>query len=214
MDVNSENFDPMELVPRTQEMLNRSQHGAANNASSADDSNPASTANDNHLETMVRAAGRLEIDESGHMDFHGHSSGVTYLNHLNSEFGSLIGDAKASIPPRAEKVDSPMSVHSPGENLPDTSLLPPKDVALTLVDTCLNSACVLMRFIHRPSFIAVMNSIYDNNAENYNEEENRFLPLLYEALAVGCLFMENIQQFGIDDGLTQAYGPTTGLSFV
>lgn len=154
------------------------------------------------LDSMVKATGRLVIDASGHLDYHGHSSGLLYLNQLNDQSGGLLCEIKYSWPASTKQNPlSPLS-HTPnGENLPDVSLLPLRENAKILVDICLDCACALMRFIHRPSFVRMMERIYDIKPEEYEEDENTFLPLFYMALSVGCLFSNDAdaQSIGIYD---------------
>ncbi|KAL7268949.1 Gypsy retrotransposon integrase-like protein 1 [Rhizina undulata] len=166
------------------------------------------------LESMVEAAGNLDIDETGHMDFIGHSSGVAFLNHLNKQFSSLLGDdsssnawkmIRSSAFPKvfdspASSANSPLIVNG---NLPDTSLLPSREMVAALVSACLDDACVLMCFVHRPTFDAMVQRIYDVSPEMYEEQENAFLPLLYLALAVGCLFVNDAEKWGIDNPVTE-----------
>ncbi|KAI5853454.1 fungal-specific transcription factor domain-containing protein [Tricharina praecox] len=152
---------------------------------------------DSRLDSMVEATGRLDIDEGHKVEFHGHSSGMTYLNQLNSQFGGILGEVRLNAttwpmpkPPKLLAQDSPhSSSYSPPENISDVTLLPPKETAASLVETCLDKACVLMRFIHRPSFVSMMHRLYSKRPEDYDDDENTFLPLFYLVLAVGCLFV-------------------------
>jgi hypothetical protein len=48
-----------------------------------------------------------------------------------------------------------------------------------------------MRFVHEPSFFASLERIYDKSPEQYTNEENSFLPLLFIVMAVGCLFSDD-----------------------
>lgn len=160
---------------------------------------PPAVSSDSRLDSMVEATGRLEIDEGHKVEFHGHSSGMTYLSHLNSQFGRLLGEVRINTPiwpvPRPAKLlaqDSPhSSSQSPPENVSDVTLLPSKETATLLVETCLDKACVLMRFIHRPSFMVMMHRLYSKRPDEYGDEEDTFLPLFYLALAVGCLFVDD-----------------------
>lgn len=160
---------------------------------------PSPVDNDSRLDSMVEATGRLDIDEGHKVEFHGHSSGMTYLNHLNNQFGGLLGEVRlnaATWPmPKAMKLlahdSSHSSSQSPPENISDVTLLPPKETATALVETCLDKACVLMRFMHRPSFMDMMNRLYSKRPEDYDDDENMFLPLFYLTLAVGCLFVDD-----------------------
>jgi hypothetical protein len=48
-----------------------------------------------------------------------------------------------------------------------------------------------MRFVHEPSFFASLERIYDTPPEQFSNDENSFLPLLYIVVAVGCLFSDD-----------------------
>ncbi|KAI5804462.1 fungal-specific transcription factor domain-containing protein [Geopyxis carbonaria] len=200
---NNPDFDNSEYLPRMRAaaiaQLAKNPNGVGSNIRPPTGGPPGEK--DSLLESMVQAAGRLDIDETGHMDFHGHSSGLTYLSHLNGRFGDILGEVKlgpTAFPTPKPQDSPPSATQSPqGESLPDTSLLPSKEVVNILVETCLDYACVLMRFIHRPTFMAMLKRIYETSPENYDEEENTFLPLLYLALGVGCLFVSDTEKLGI-----------------
>jgi hypothetical protein len=156
------------------------------------------------LESMVEATGRLDFDDQGHVDYHGHSSGFTFLQRMREQFGTLLGPDTRNAntlqifrrPPLRSCFDSPKSGSGDSpmySNLPNTADLPPRDVANELVDNCIEDACALLRFVHKPTFVRMLNRIYDTPAERYSDDENRFLPLLYVVLAVGTLFEKSEQ---------------------
>lgn len=143
------------------------------------------------LDSMVESTGRLDIDETGHMDFHGHSSGLTYINQLGILGHVKVGSTSWPVAKAAQKSPPQSSSQSPqSDNVSDTIILPQRSTATFLVETCLDKACVLMRFIHRPSFMAMADRLYDLRFADYDDDDNAFLPLFYLALAVGCLFVE------------------------
>lgn len=86
--------------------------------------------------------------------------------------------------------DSPRSAtESPlDSNLPNTMDLPSRECAKALCQYSLDRACSLLRFVHQPTFYEMFNRIYDTPVETFGDEENRFLPLLYVVLALGCMF--------------------------
>jgi len=204
VDVNSPDFDPSKLLPEVQATAAAKINGSCANGRATDG---FVADKDSLLDSMVEATARLDVDETGHVDFHGHSSGLTYLSHLNNQFGGLLGEVKlgsASWPvgSGAMECPAPRPSQSPvGENLPDVDLLPRKEIAKTLVETCLDSACVLMRFIHKPSFMSMVERMYEIEADDYEENENTFLPLFFMALGVGCLFVDDKARtrMGIED---------------
>ncbi|KAJ9637170.1 Gypsy retrotransposon integrase-like protein 1 [Coniosporium tulheliwenetii] len=140
-------------------------------------SNDADGATDARLESMVRATGQLDLDEQGNWDYHGHSSGLSFMRRLREQFGDIMGAVGRSTPFLKSR---PMSQVGTG--------LAPKSVALELADNAINDATILLRFVHWPSFVKKVDRIYDIAPEDYGTEENSFLPLLYTALAVGSLF--------------------------
>ncbi|KAL1979176.1 hypothetical protein VTN96DRAFT_6594 [Rasamsonia emersonii] len=155
------------------------------------------------LETMVENSGSLDLDDQGHWDYHGHSSGVIFMQRLRKQFGNMV------IPPRpasrsrqiSQVLESPKSQsESPQDSnsnsnssLPPTHDLPSKEVARKLCRNTFDHACVLMRFVHEPSFFAMFDRIYDTPWEQFTNEEHTFLPLLYVVIAVGCLFSDDVE---------------------
>jgi hypothetical protein len=152
---------------------------------------------DAQLRSMVESTGQLDLDERGHWDFHGGSSGTVWVKRMREQFGGLLGmDQGAPFLPRLPRPamaaiqDSPRSAtESPlDSNLPNTMDLPTREVAKALCQYSLDRACSLLRFVHQPSFYEMFNRIYDIPVENFSDDENRFLPLLYVVLALGCMF--------------------------
>ncbi len=154
---------------------------------------------DSLLESMVESTGLLDIDDQGYWDFHGHSSGLVFLRRMRETFGDLMGKTEGAGMPFM-KSRSPMSLSQPIEspksladspmdsNLPNTQDLPSRACARKLCEYALDDACALMRFVHQPTFYAMFDRVYDVAPEHFGNDENRFLPLLYSALALGCLF--------------------------
>jgi len=153
---------------------------------------------DAQLRSMIESTGQLDLDESGHWDFHGGSSGTVFVRRMREQFGGLLGnDHNAPLFPRvprpsmlATTFDSPRSsTESPMENgLPNTLDLPSREVAKALCHDSLERACSLLRFVHQPSFYEMVDKIYDIPPESFGDSENLFLPLLYVVLALGCMF--------------------------
>jgi hypothetical protein len=148
------------------------------------------------LESMVENTGSLDLDDKGHYDFHGHSSNLVFLRRMRDQFGVVMGtkeDYGQGIfkdRPFPHVFDSPgSSGDSPMEagsaNIGD---LPSKECGLQLCRDALDEACVLMRFVHRPTFFAMFDRVYDIPPDQWGNEENRYLPLVYAIMAVGTLF--------------------------
>jgi len=151
---------------------------------------------DSHLESMVKATGQLDLDEEGNWDYHGHSSGLSFMRRLQQQFGDIIAPPSSSpfvkYRPMSQVFDSPSSAHqSPADSssvLPSGTDLPSKREARILCDNALIDAGALLRVVHMPTFYKSMERMYEISPENYGNAENTFLPLLYAVLALGTLF--------------------------
>ncbi|CAG8887972.1 unnamed protein product [Penicillium egyptiacum] len=148
------------------------------------------------LETMVDNSGCLDRDDQGHWDYHGHTSGLLFVRRLRKQLGAtdIMGPMARSRPSiTAHMLDSPKSMsESPQDTtLPPTHDLPPRAVARRLCHNAIDHACSLMKFVHIPSFFASLERIYDTPPEQFTNQENTFLPLLYIVIAVGCLFSDD-----------------------
>lgn len=157
---------------------------------------------DAQLRSMIESTGQLDIDERGYLDFHGGSSGAVFVRRMRERFGDLLGDNLGSLflprlpppkamgslytSPRSSSIESPLDM-----DIPNTIDLPSREVAKKLCHDSLNCACALLRFIHQPTFYKMFDRIYDTPPEHFGDEENRFLPLLYVVLALGCMFNGN-----------------------
>ena len=169
---------------------------------SSEDALPNKSEKDAQLRSMIASTGQLDLDESGHWDFHGGSSGLIFVQRMREQFGGLLGTHKSTpvlprIPnpaPMPPTFDSPRSsAESPMEaGLPNTMDLPSRESAQILCVNALDSACALLRFVHQPTFYEMFDRIYDVPVESFGDEENRFLPLLYVVLALGCMFHSDL----------------------
>jgi len=167
--------------------------------------------NDTNLESMVRAVGQIELDESGRWDYHGHSSGLSFVRRMREQLGDIMGPDTIATPfiknrPQTHVVDSPKSayVESPMESpLGSFTDLPPEDVARNLCTLSIQETAVLLRAVHMPTFWRSFKRIYTISPDNYVDEDHRFLPLLYSVLAVGTVFgtdQEDDYEPAIDQG--------------
>jgi len=158
---------------------------------------PPEAADDSHLEAMVKATGQLDLDEEGNWDYHGHSSGLSFMRGLR-QFGDMFQvppDSSPSLKHRNISVDppSPSSTRSPAASsatLPNSTELPSKKDAITLCENAIIDAGAMQRVVHLPTFYKQLDRMYDVPAENYTNAENNFLPLLYSVLALGKLFSQ------------------------
>ena len=179
----------------------------------AKESNPE---DDPQIHSMVENSGSLDLDDQGHWDFHGHSSGFSFMSKLRAQFGDLsVPDPR--IPthrsrPFAQLLES--SPKSAGSSPFDTSMpspldLPSKEVARQLCANTLDDATALMRFVHQPSFFQKFDRIFTTDPEHFTTADIKFLPLLHFVMAVGCLFAstENsaLSSKGYEDAIDQGY---------
>ncbi len=169
---------------------------------------------DSLLESMVEMTGQLDLDDMGFWDFHGHSSGLSFIRRMRQRYGDLMGpDSKYTpfvMPKAMAQVDRPSS-RTPhgrppddGGGGPNVADLPPKPVAQALVSNAIDDGCAVLLFVHRPTFDALFARIYDQPAARYGDEEHRFLPLLYAVLALGCLFAKAEQSELAQGGYVRA----------
>lgn len=151
---------------------------------------------DSLLESMVDTTGSLDLDDQGFWDYHGHSSGIVFLRRMREQFGDLMGKSEGYGLPFLKARNLHEAFESPKSNLespmdsnhPNAHDLPTKEYARSLCGYALNDACAVMRFVHQPTFYAMFDRVYDVRPEDFGNEENRFLPLLYATMALGCLF--------------------------
>jgi hypothetical protein len=149
---------------------------------------------DAQLQTMVEGTGSLDLDDQGHWDYHGNSSGFTFMRNLRAQFGDLaVPDPRVPLAKSraiCHIIESPKSASSSsyGINLPLAAELPDRETTMQLCRNALEVACALMRFVHKPRFYGKVNRIFDT--ENYTNSDTQFLPLLHVVMAVGCLFAQ------------------------
>lgn len=180
----------------------------------AQEAAPLQSAADSHrkpdaqLESMVRAVAQLDMDEQGHWDYHGHSSGLSFVRRMREQLGDLMGPDTMAGPfvksrPLSQVLDSPRSwAESPmGEPSPAASAeLPPKEMARQLCVYAVNDAAALLRTVHQPTFWNGFERLYSIPSDNYTNEDNSFLPLFFSAVALGSLFGKD------DDGVINREG--------
>ncbi|KAF1810878.1 hypothetical protein P152DRAFT_467583 [Eremomyces bilateralis CBS 781.70] len=212
VDLNDPNLDNVLLQGQPSAMV----HGHARQFSPADSSDapPPSVPTEPELDSMLKAAARLDLDEQGHWDYHGDSSGISFMAKMREHLKGWLGTE--AIPPNIRRprpmsqvFESPKSTHdSPLESPMPLSDLPPREVALSLCDLAVNDATSLLRFVHWPSFVKSLDKIYDPQPAGYGNEENTFLPLLYAVMAFASLYSRDEDSelvskgydFAIDNG--------------
>ncbi len=185
------------------------------------------TEKDSMLESMVETTGSLDLDDEGHWDFHGHSSGRAFLSKMRDQFSDLMGKPSGYaliFPPHktdqnSQTLTSPSSssVGSPfGIRTPNISDLPRKACTLLLCANALDDACAILRFVHQPTFYAMVDRVYDLPYEDLVSHDIKFLPLLYSTVALGTLFATNerseLISNGFDSAIEQGYVPFSRVS--
>jgi hypothetical protein len=159
---------------------------------------PTEDANDSHLEAMVHATGHLDLDEEGNWDYHGHSSGVSFMSGLR-QFGEMFqipADSSPSLKHRSmsQGPPSPNSTLSYADSSSATLTgadLPTKDEAQALCDAAIVEASAMLRVVHLPTFYKQFDRMFELSPEQYGSAEHSFLPLLFAVLALGKLFSKH-----------------------
>lgn len=151
---------------------------------------------------MVRATGELDVDDTGRWDYHGASSGINFLRRMGEEFGSISKPEssankklKTSMPRNLPEavISAPTSLRETPSEASLADELPPKTVARELCSHALDDACVIMFCVHQPSFYEGLDRIYELPLDKYENQDHRFLPLVYTVMALGCLFASDEQ---------------------
>lgn len=141
------------------------------------------------LESMVESTGMLSLDDQGYYIFHGHSSGNAFLSRMRQQFGELVSQTEiygaSPLHPRASGLSNDPEKIQP--QAPNTLSLPPKSCAEQLSASALDDSLVVLRFIHQPSYYALLDRVYDLPFEELSSEDIKSLPLIYAVIALGTL---------------------------
>ncbi|KAK3114754.1 Gypsy retrotransposon integrase-like protein 1 [Teratosphaeriaceae sp. CCFEE 6253] len=172
---------------------------------------------DTNLESMVRAVAQLDMDEQGHWDYHGHSSGLSFVRRMREQLGDLMGPETRATPfvksrPMSQVLESPRSSgDSPaGDASPSGATdLPAMEYAREICQHTVQDAASLLRVVHLPTFWKSFDELYSKTPENYTNEDNKFLPLFHTALALGHLFCKDHQgsldERGYENAIQQGF---------
>ncbi|KAK4552486.1 Gypsy retrotransposon integrase-like protein 1 [Recurvomyces mirabilis] len=173
---------------------------------------------DTNLESMVRAVAQIDMDEQGHWDYHGHSSGLSFVRRMREQLGDLMGPDTKATPfvksrPMSQLLDSPRStLDSPGggDISPGAATeLPPQSYAREICGYAVNDAAVLLRVVHGPSFWKSFDGLYNKSPEQFTNADNTFLPLYHTAMALGHLFCKDetgsLDQQGYENAIQQGF---------
>lgn len=160
--------------------------------------------NEHNLESMIHSTGTIDLDERGRFSYYGAASGLSFIKRLDEDLGEQPPDPrqgrKPDSPPSRLISDvmmrwpSPDRSHqheardSPSEHDHDIDELPSRKVARRLCHYALEDATAIISPVHLPSFYASFDRIFDRKSHNYEDQDHKFLPLLYTVMALGCLF--------------------------
>lgn len=202
--------ESLDSVVKPNSLPPKSHQGSVSSAPSLHVNTSASP--DPSLESMVNAAGQLDLDERGNWDYHGHSSGLSFLRRTREHFGNIVGPEQQtgqSRPVNSRSRDSQVALNSAGSSVHSvfdspvertasirTDDLPSKDVAHQLCSHALDDATCILMVVHQPSFYNSLDRIYKRAPEEYENEDHQFLPLLYAVMALGCLFRQEDSDLG------------------
>ncbi|KAK3725855.1 Gypsy retrotransposon integrase-like protein 1 [Vermiconidia calcicola] len=163
---------------------------------------------DTNIESMVRAVAQIDMDEQGNWDYHGHSSGLSFVRRMREQLGDLMGPDTVATPfvktrPMSVVLDSPKSFgESPFSGgsrdvSPSNNELPPRHIAEEICHFAVDDAAALLRAVHRPSFWQSFDRLYTTEPDHYTNEDQKFLPLFHSAMALGHLFAKD-EQSGVN----------------
>lgn len=177
-------------------------------------SQPTAEVKDTNLESMVRAVAQIELDEYGHWDYHGHSSGLSFVRRMREQLGDIMGPDTQATPfvksrPKSNVIDSPKSGNydSPSDFPSPGYDLAPEHIARQACSKAVYDAASLLRPVHLPTFWASFQRLYSIPAEQYTDEDHKFLPLYYSTMAVGTLFgpEDDNDQQGYEGAINRGY---------
>ncbi|KAI9880620.1 MAG: hypothetical protein M1830_001971 [Pleopsidium flavum] len=160
---------------------------------------PESVGQDFYLENMIMPEDRATKDSHEEPDYHGRSSGFAFLHATKGFFDVTTSAASTSDPGHSsngkkisELFDSPLpgkqALQSEG---PLLHLLPSYNVTNEMTRNLFTKGCVLLRFIHQPTFDNNVSRIYLHEPLHFNDADHRFLPLLYAVLGLGFIFSKD-----------------------
>lgn len=172
---------------------------------------------DTNLESMVRAVAQLDVDEQGHWDYHGHSSGLSFVRRMREQLPDLMGAEGHATPfvksrPMSQVLESPRSGgDSPAGDISPgaTNELPPKAYARGVCQMAVAQAASLLRIVHAPSFWKSFEDLYGKPPEHWTNADHKFLPLFHTAMALGHLFAKDesgpLDKHGYETAIQQGF---------
>ncbi|KAL8863545.1 MAG: hypothetical protein Q9178_000226 [Gyalolechia marmorata] len=172
---------------------------------------------DSLLESMVLEAGSLHLDDQGHWDFCGQSSGMIFLRRMREQFGDLLAKFDGTALPfmKSSSISGRLMTPNCASTSPmdfsgnNVQRLPDKSCARKLCTCALDDAAALFPFVHQPTFYTMFDRVYDRPRESWEPVDEKFLPLLYSVVALGCLFAKDeesmLQNYGYESAIDQGF---------
>ncbi|CAH6719707.1 activator of stress genes 1 [[Candida] jaroonii] len=139
-------------------------------------------------------------DQPMNFDFEKFQKKISYLQNKYSSNNINIGELMDNYLDGSNFQNSPISPKGIDSTTSDENMigreikvdLPTKDIALQLIHSCWDKACVLFRFYHRPSLLDEVDLLYSLDPLHYTDRQQKFLPFFYSVLAVGSLFSRSL----------------------
>jgi hypothetical protein len=154
-----------------------------------------------------------EEQHQPNVEYYGRSSGHAFLQATRGFFdGEAHFPAKSSDPQLTDEgkkikdlFDSPLPrKESLKLDVPVSHLLPPYQIAQSMINNLFVVGWSWMNFLHRPTFEQAMERIYCHEAMKFTDEDYAFIPLLYVMLGLAFLFSrEQHQMYGHERSVWQ-----------
>ena len=172
--------------------------GASSVAVATPAASDASQENRGRFIPLLEHANQLDRTDTGEYNFHGMSSGAAFLNRITQYLPGLPRyDSRMPFlpqPPRPlsfDQTERPAHMRSPWSPLVSQggiSRLPLRQLAHDLCEYAFSRASCLLRVVHVPSFWEAFDKLYEERPQRYTLEQQRFVGLLFSAMALGSMY--------------------------
>ncbi|KAK8096185.1 hypothetical protein PG999_014207 [Apiospora kogelbergensis] len=159
--------------------------GASSVAVATPAASDASQENRGRFIPLLEHANQLDRTDTGEYNFHGMSSGAAFLNRITQYLPGLPRyDSRMPFlpqPPRPlsfDQTERPAHMRSPWLPL----------LAHDLCEYAFSRASCLLRVVHVPSFWEAFDKLYEERPQRYTLEQQRFVGLLFSAMALGSMY--------------------------
>lgn len=166
---------------------------APNTASQKSESDSQSA----ELESMMDAYGQLGMDVGGKMErnFFGAASGLAWIQRANRYLTEFHAGQDADVQPEQsdpaaiQLFDAPLPRQvCPDDNTSVHELLPPREVAESMLRIIFTQVYPLFHFLDEGYFSESMDEIYRKHPFEYDETDQQFLTLFLLVIGLGYLF--------------------------